>query len=377
MNGILIGEKRCMRNIIKICCIGDLHLGVLNVNEMWDSINKNFISYCKKEKPDIIVLCGDTLDEKVSLNSNTATTFFNFVETLLKLNTTILVINGTKTHDENQFNVFSSKINNNFRIYNKACSDYVKGLKILLIPEEYMTNPDSYYKELLSSKYDFCFGHGQFNHIAYLGKKRSIFRRLTAPIWDYEKQFKNKIFGRVVFGHIHTPSRLDKMYYVGSFDRFCHNEEEPKGFLCFEYDKNKKEMVSEKFIENKDAKIFKTVLETDLPKNRDKLITELEKLVKNSYKLRIRLNKEVSSERKSDIITFCKNYLNTSIDLYYERKQKLMKNINEEISDSLIENKYENMEIIDATIEYILEKYNITFDRDFIIKILNSGDAYD
>ena len=44
---------------------------------------------------------------------------------------------------------------------------------------------------------------------------------------------------------------------------------------------------------------------------------------------------------------------------------------------SLIENKYENMEIIDATIEYILEKYNITFDRDFIIKILNSGDAYD
>ena len=136
-------------------------------------------------------------------------------------------------------------------------------------------------------------------------------------------------------------------------------------------------MVSEKFIENKDAKIFKTVLETDLPKNRDKLITELEKLVKNSYKLRIRLNKEVSSERKSDIITFCKNYLNTSIDLYYERKQKLMKNINEEISDSLIENKYENMEIIDATIEYILEKYNITFDRDFIIKILNSGDAYD
>lgn len=361
---------------IKITCIADIHLGILDSNEMLENLKSVFISYCEQEKPDIIVLCGDTLHEKVSLNSTTAKNFILFIDLLRKLNTTILIIHGTKSHDEFQYDIFSSYLNDDFRIYNKACSDYVKGLKLLLIPEEYMIDPKSYYSDLLSSKYDFCFGHGQFNHVSFVGKTSS-FKKLTAPLWDYEKQFKDNIFGRVVFGHEHTYNHIDKFYYVSSFGRYSHGQEEPKGFMTFEYDINKKSIIKEEFIENKEAKIFKTILESNLSIDRNDLINELSLLTKKSYKLRIRLDREISIERKSDIISFCKNNLNTSIDLYYDRKLKIAKSIEFEINKSLIENKYENMDIVDATIEYILEKYNISFNKETILKILNNGDIYD
>lgn len=365
-----------MKNkIIKIVCIADIHLGILDINYMIENLKSVFISFCIKEKPDIIVLCGDTLDEKVSLNSNVAKNFILFIEMLRKLNSTILIIHGTKSHDNYQYDIFSSYLDENFRIYNKACSDYIKDLKLLLIPEEYMLDPKSYYKDLLSSKYDFCFGHGSFNHVSFNGK--SSFKKLTSPLWDYEKDFKNIITGRTVFGHEHTFNRLCNFYYPGSYNRLCMGQEEPKGFMIFEYDIDKKIILREDFIENKDAKIFKTVLESSLPSSRDRLINELTILVNNSYKLRIRLDREISNERKSDIITFCKNYLNTSIDSYYDRKLKIAKSIETEINNSLVENKYEKMDIIDATIEYILEKYNISFNKETIMKILNSGESYD
>jgi len=364
-------------NLIKIVCIADIHLGVLDVNDMWENLKTTFFSYCINNKPDIIVVAGDILDEQISVNSSTAAVFHMFIDELIKLNSTIIIIEGTHSHDSNQINMFSSKVNDKFRIYKKATVDYINDIKILMIPEEYMSDPDSYYKDFLSSKYDFCFGHGSFDNIIYSNGKKSTYRKLTSPMWNYDKHFKNIIDGRVIFGHVHTHVKNDKMYYVGSFGRYRHGEEEPKGFMSFTYDKVKKEVVSEEFIENKLAKIFRTVIESDLPSHRDELVTLLLKNVNESYRLRIKLNKKISNERKSDIISFCKDHLSTSIDSYYERKLKSRLAEDTVINDKLIENKYENMNIIDATVEFILEKHKIAFDRNTINKLINSGDDYD
>lgn len=365
-------------NEVSIVAIADIHLGVLDVVETWENIKSEFISYCIENKPDLIVIAGDILDEKVAVNSTTAAIFHMFIESLLELNSTLVVVEGTKSHDDNQINIFSAKTNDKFKIYKKATSDYICGMKVLLLPEEYMTDPVEYYKEFLNKKYDFCFGHGMFNHISYSGEsKRTSFKKITATIWDYIKHFKNIIHGRVVFGHIHTHNRLDKFYYTGSFGRYRHGEEEPKGFMHFIYDKSKKKVIKEKFIENKYAKIFKTIKESDLPSNRDAMMVELKKLAESSFKLRIQIDRDIIQERRSDIIGFCKNYLNVSIDYYFERKRKSKSTEEIDISSIKIENKYENMDIVDATVDFILDKHGVKFDRDIILKTINSGEVYE
>lgn len=363
-----------MNSIISIICIADIHLGKLDPLYQWEDLKSTFFKYCEDKKPDMIVICGDIMHERVSVNNTTASIFHMFIDKLLELDTTILIIEGTKSHDDNQINMFSHKVSENFKIYKTVTSDYVHGLKLLIIPEEYMHEPEKYYKKYLKEEYDFCFGHGMFNHIAYVNKKKPTFRKLTAPIWDYDKHFKDIIHGRVVFGHEHKHNKLEKFYYVGSYGRYAHGEEDDKGFMHFEYDKKKKLVISEKFIKNEGAKIFKTVLESKLPKDRDSLLSKLRELSKNSFKLRIRIDREIDIERRSDIVGFCKKNLNVSIDNHYDRK-KSKRDISDNLSGAaMVENKYENMDLIDATIEFVMENYDIKLDKDFIIKTLNSDD---
>lgn len=57
-------------------------------------------------------------------------------------------------------------------------------------------------------------------------------------------------------GHIHTFSTCQKIIAGGSFDRLRHGEEEPKGGVSCTISENGNSYV---FIENKFAKIFKTI----------------------------------------------------------------------------------------------------------------------
>ncbi|MFW6047397.1 MAG: hypothetical protein ACOCP4_06415 [Candidatus Woesearchaeota archaeon] len=365
-------------NIVSIVVIADIHLGILDPIYQWENLKENFLKYCIKNKPDIVVIDGDIMDERVSVNNTIASIFHMFIDELIKLDTTILIVEGTKTHDDNQINVFSHRVNDKFRIYKTVTNDYVHGMSILLIPEEYMTNPEDYYKDYLKKEYDFCFGHGMANHIAYVNKKKPIFRKLTSPMWDDERDFKNIIKGRTVFGHVHTHSKNGKFHYVGSFGRYNHGEEEPKGFMHYKYDKSKKQIVSEQFIENTNAKVFKTVVESDLPENRDELMVKLKELSDISFKLRIRLDRDIDELRMSDIMSFCKKKLNVSVDRLFERKKK-KQNSNIDMLDGSkkVENKYENMDMIDATIEFILEKHSIKMKKETIIKTLNNDDDHE
>lgn len=363
---------------VSIVVISDIHLGILDVNECFEILEKRFINYCKEKKPDIIVLNGDITHSQVSLNSLVAKIFYKFINMLIELNTTILYVNGTRSHDADQIDSFAFKISDKFRIYKNATIDYIHGLKLLILPEEYIISDkiESYYKDLINQKYDYVFGHGTFSHVSYIHNINKMnVKKLTSKTWDYERDFKDKIYGSIVFGHIHTYDNLDKFYYTGSFFRFCHNEEEDKGFMHFIYNKEKRENESVNFIINEDAKVFKTVLESYLSDDRDDLIQELESYANSAFKLRIKLDRKITPERKSDIITFTKSYLNTSIDAYYDKKIK-MKIIEDcSVNNLMIQNKYEGMDIIDATIEFILEKHNVSLSRETITKILNSSDV--
>lgn len=353
---------------IKIFNIADIHLGIgsLNPEYQWDNLENHFFKHIEIEQPDIIVVSGDVMDERVNVNTSTASVFHMFIDKLIDTGRTVLIIEGTKSHDDNQINVFSHRVNDKFRIYSKVAKDMVMGLRLLLIPEEYMHDPDEYYKDYLNDTYDYAFGHGMFDHVAYMGKRKSMFRKLTSPMWNFAKHFKNIISGHVSFGHVHTHDDV----YVSSFGRYNHGEEEDKGFVIFEYDTIKKTS-KKRFIVNSGAKIFKTIKESDLPLNRDDLMDVLTKLSGESYKLRISLDRDIDGNRKSDIVTFSKKHLNTTIDHRFERKRVKLEN-STNISDIPVENKYEDMDFIDATIEYAFETFKVKLEKDYIIKLLNS-----
>lgn len=362
---------------VKIFVIADIHLGVLDPQYQWENLKEHFLSHIETEKPNIIVVNGDIMHEKCSVNSTTASVFQMFIDALTNTGSIVLIVEGTNTHDDNQIKIFSHRINEKFRIYNKVTVDNILGMKILFIPEEYMVDPDEYYSSYFSKgeKYDFVFGHGMMNHIAYVSKKKPIHRKLTAPMWDYDKHFKNIVYCKINFGHIHTPSKLGKFSYNGSFGRYNHSEEEPKGFTIYDYDIDKKSLIKETYIENTGAKIFKTILEKDLPILRDDLVKKLKKVVEKSHKLRIRIDREITTERLSDLVSFSKSNLNTTIDKLHDRKTNKLAKGDDKLSGSeMVVNKYENMDIIEATIEFVLENRGIKLNKERILKIINSDD---
>jgi len=363
-------------SLLNIVTISDIHLGILDPEYMWDNLKDYFFKYCSENKPDIIVVVGDITDERVSLNSTTASVFHMFIDELVKLDTIIVIVTGTLSHDDNQINIFSHRICDKFRIYSKCTSDTILGLKMLFIPEEYMHDPDEYYKEFLDDKnsYDCVFGHGMFNHIAFYNKKKNIFRKLTSPMWDYVKHFKNIVKGFVNFGHVHTHSTLDKLDYNGSFGRYNHGEEEPKGFIDYVYDSEKRSVISKEFIVNEGAKVFKSILESRLPISRDLLMDRLNEEYSSSFKLRIVLDRDISDERKSDIMGFCKNNYNSTVYKKFEKKNNLKETPSTLTGSEMVHNKYEDMDMIDATIEFIVEKHGIKIDRNHIHKLLNGED---
>ena len=366
-----------MRKPISTVTCSDIHLGVQDPIEQMKDLEDHFFSYIDKVKPDIIAIPGDIMDERVSVNSSTAAIFHMFIDRLVDTGAIIIIVEGTKSHDDNQINVFSHRINDKFRIYSKVTKDNILGYDMLFIPEEYMHDPKEYYKDFINSDvvYDAVFGHGMFTHTAYHGKRNPSFRKLTAPIWDYERDFKDIVKGFINFGHIHTPSSLGKLDYNGSYGRNNHGEEENKGFWHYIYDGK---TTKKKFIVNKSAKIFKTVLESDLPIGRDEMISALNSYANESYKLRIRLDRDVDPQRKSDIIGFVNSRLNTSLDKHFERKQqKRESQENGETIHAIVENKYDGMDMVDATVDWVFEKHGLKITRTQVLKILNSDDKYD
>lgn len=94
-------------------------------------------------------------------------------------------------------------------------------------------------------------------------------------------------------GHIHTFSTCDRIVAEGSLDRMSHNEEEAKGGVLFNLRMDGNHSFT--FIENKNAKIFKTVnlKSKDLDRSMAQIKREISKLPNNSY-VRIKAAKDHS-----------------------------------------------------------------------------------
>jgi DNA repair exonuclease SbcCD nuclease subunit len=358
-------------SILKIAAIADIHFGHIDPEFQYQNLQDHFFTYIKKEKPDIIIIAGDILHERVNMNTITAHVFQRFIDDLIATGCHICITEGTKSHDDHQVNIFSHRINDKFRIYSKVTIDKILGYDFLFIPEEYMSDPTDYYKLFFekNKKYDFIFGHGTYDEIGFAKKtKQSIIKKLTAPMWSY-KQLDSVTNYFIGFGHYHNFFEYKKFNYISSFGRYCHGEEEKKGFMI--YEGNKTQGFKRRFIENTGAKRFITIKESELPDSRDELMETLTNLLNKVDSLRIDLNRNTDLERRSDIISFVKKHLNTSIVNTYEKNKKKEDSKNQsDFFMEIVDNKYEHLPFAEATIEFILEKHGVKYEKEKIMEFL-------
>ena len=218
--------------------IADLHFGVIDPQLQYSILNEQFLNYIDGMNIlDIVSVNGDIFDHKFMANSDAVVYAIYFMNRLVDIcrrkGASLILISGTGSHDADQLKIFSPLMRDptvDIRVIFDTQFIYVKGKKILCIPELY-NKGEAYYNHFLmhSGQYDACYMHGTFiGGIA--GKNKRDLGSNREPVFDIEDFGSCR--GPIISGHNHVHSCYKQdFYYCGSPLRWRYGEEEEKGFI--------------------------------------------------------------------------------------------------------------------------------------------------
>jgi DNA repair exonuclease SbcCD nuclease subunit len=237
-------------DIVRIVHTADVHFGAVDPTRLMAEL-RILLDYLANQGPevDLFVICGDLFHKKISMNDPSGKAVIEFMNQVMYLATehefAVRIVKGTLTHDFAQLENFrwmEGLEGYNFRIINSVQTEEIfPDYLVLWIPEEYLDDPDEYYREYFDlqdgARYDTVFLHGSvdfldfsghLNHHSQGGRYAPVFRA---------KDLSRISRGPVLCGHIHGwQSHKDKVYYPGSYTRWVHGEEDPKYFIDAQYE---------------------------------------------------------------------------------------------------------------------------------------------
>lgn len=248
--------------------LGDVHLG--HPNTPTEHIIRNLNTYVVTDTLlkdiDMLIITGDLYDH-ILTNADDATHQINEWITRLLFRCAahrvkLRVVEGTPSHDRKQSRFFVEQAKNlgvevDLHYAQTLSIEYVADLdiNILYVPDKWREHTDTTLAEVREllikhnlEKVDFAIMHGAFEY-----QLPSIVPEPT----HCSKTYLDLVRYYILIGHVHHPTRLDRILAAGSFDRLCHNEEEPKGFYSVVVKPGGSDTV--KFLANKGAKIYKTI----------------------------------------------------------------------------------------------------------------------
>lgn len=315
--------------------IADIHFGVIDPEVTYCILQKQFIEPLSQMKVlDIISINGDLFDHKFMANSNAIMYAMYFVQSLIDIcrqkNATLLLISGTGSHDADQMKLFYPfmKLNDvDVRVITTVKFEYVKGKKILCIPELYNKGED-YYNIFLSQIYDACYMHGTFKGAIY-GKNETNLNSNREPVFDMDSF--GICLGPIIAGHNHVHSKWGSgdFYYCGSPIRWCFGEENPKGWLLLFH--NIKDRWYKIHFEPIVSFTYDTIRLDDIMKSDPNTIIQYIEHIKSTGIDYLRIQFSIEDKEK---IAFLRSY-------YHNRKDIT---IDSSYSKMQIENKLEEME---------------------------------
>lgn len=353
--------------------IADEHFGVIDADKLYNEHDVVLFDFLRElDSLDVIFIAGDFFDHILYLNERHSViarlTFDRLIFEASRLKSKIRIIYGTESHECNQYNILFTyfyKSDVDIRIIKHVQEEELfKDVYVLYLPEEYIYNKKEYYSEFFTGekKYDYIIGHGIIQEMMeeasyHLNKSTKDSNRAKVPVFTSTELIEN-CCGTIYFGHYHINKNIkNKVYYVGSFSRWCFGEDRPKGFYYFKKNNNK---YTHEFIENTMADKFITFnygYDNDIFKSDERLERELKKienLVKDDIVSHIRL-----------IINIPEQYQNAEglITMISERF-KDSKKIKVKIVNGYINKKQKvNKEYLDNT----MKKYSFIFDKSMAI----------
>jgi DNA repair exonuclease SbcCD nuclease subunit len=367
-----------------VAFIADIHFRALPSESLFMQLKERFLKVVKKYPVDMIVFGGDLFHNIITMNYSTSHVVLMFMESIIELAKSknikyIRIIQGTISHDNNQlhnFHMFEDKPEVDFRIImNVQEEELAEGIKILYVPEEYMTSPKEYYAKYLdgvNKKYDFIFGHGMVREVAFVAKSQESENTMSkAPIFE-SKQLINACRGPVFFGHIHIRTTIrDHLYYPGSFSRWRFGEEDPKGWYLCLYEPNTGKYLN-KFIENDLASEYITV-SVELTETFAKHPELIESTLKHIVADHIRLRLEVGDVDSSFAIKYLTDTYGkgSSVKIDIKNKEKEMAEEHENEIMEQLKDKYGFVFDESLTLAEVIQKFiKAKKDKDTPIEVI-------
>lgn len=384
--------------------------GIIAVDQHWGATDpiryRKELNFClfdrinHMKKLDFIIFGGDTFDMKEYVSSSTFKEILEFIYDLINatknLNTKIVFIEGTRTHDSLQLDTLDKifrKIMGCDRIsfISTVCEDKIKDMSVLYIPEEYMADQDSYYKEFFNKTYDMIVGHGITDKIWYAGRDNSIElnHHTTAPIFKVNELCN--IANYVYFGHIHEHKSYgpnNRFISVGPSTRWEYGKEWDCGYYIVEYDTQSCLMDMEFVVNEKAPKLITkafNILETETIEKIDSSLDNILSIRNDVDGLRIIVNLGTNVDKFESI----RDFIITKIGQHKNVKLvlNLVDNEDESTNDNVSnESEVDRMELSGKILEsaktpvetqvanFILYKHGEHIPIDYIKEVLEIND---
>lgn len=293
-----------MNDVVSMMISADWHIGATDPWRFRTELVRTVESVLKKRKKlDLFIVAGDTFDMKEYLSSDATKVFFSIMVDLLNMtknyDTEFRFIEGTRTHDALQLStlsiIFNQLLNTNrVKFIEEVEEENIFGVDILYIPEEYISDSESYYKRFFSKRYDFIFGHGNTDLMWYM-KKDKPQKTSVAPVFKVDELCS---IGRYsYFGHFHyrIEAGIDKRFKsIGPVSRWEFGKDGDCGLYYVEYDKTTN-VAFEEYVENEYAPILPTTIlnvkhDYDLETLNKKIRNKINSVSEGADKVRIIIN---------------------------------------------------------------------------------------
>lgn len=256
-----------------IVFLPDLHNGHPKIDCELLYLHMISLVYPQLRKCKLLIIGGDFFHTLLDFNSPAGHVALAIINDLLDLSEEcgfyIRVLQGTFTHDRQQLDRFLSNrrhtnvvLNGNLRlevVKNIRLEEFESlNLRIGYIPDDLPneSNWDTLCKQMDDVHWDsidILAHHGYFKHL--LGAMPAHIVPKNTLDW---RTIKKRVRGCVLNGHVHLPGVFENVVSGGSLERFCHGEEEDKGFFIIRWDPET-HICKFEFLVNKDATLFKTL----------------------------------------------------------------------------------------------------------------------
>ena len=297
-----------MTKEIRIVNLGDVHWGAVPPDRLEREFNEILFPWLEANAFDALIQLGDWFDKRLSLDSEDAKAAMRVMVRLCQLcqnrGVPFRILRGTLSHDYAQLQNYHPLETEYpcLRVVGTAqTEELVEGFIVLYVPEEYPQSYEDYYSQFFFNEegqsyvYDAIFLHGEIDVAANWSSINEGERHYGGTPCHAAEALMEHCSGPVWAGHIHNRFRHKKrLGYPGSFTRWCHGEEDPKGFdvLDLRQKRDGSWDVKAGVVENTLAPEYRTVLATeilDMTDAPDTIVQKIRAEVGAAHKLRVKM----------------------------------------------------------------------------------------